>query len=159
MTPITSILVPVDFSTHADRAFDYALTLARSFSAYVELLHVVEDPFAGGGWGSEVYLSDIDGLRERAIAEASTRLDEIRAALPAHDVPVVVTVRMGRPAETIVEYAQAVHADLIVMGTHGRTGLAHLFVGSVAERVVRTAACPVLTVGANTLEHEGHAAA
>ena len=159
MTAITRILVPVDFSTHADRAFEFALSLARSFHAYVELLHVVEDPFAAGGWGSEVYLSDIDGLRERAIADASTRLDDIRAALSAQDVPVVVTVRMGRPAQTIVDYAQAVHADLIVMGTHGRTGFAHLFVGSVAERVVRAAACPVLTVGAKTLEHEGRAAA
>jgi nucleotide-binding universal stress UspA family protein len=158
MTAITRILVPVDFSTHADRAFDFALTLARSFDAYLELLHVVEDPFAAGGWGSEVYLSDIDGLRERAIADASTRLDKCRALL-AQDVPVVATVRMGRPAQTIVEYAQAVHADLIVMGTHGRTGFAHLFVGSVAERVVRTAACPVLTVGADALEHEKRAAA
>jgi universal stress protein A len=159
MTAITRILVPVDFSTHADRAFGYALTLARSFDASVELLHVVEDPFAGGGWGSEVYLSDIDGLRARAIEQASVRLEECRAALLAQDVPVATTVRMGRPAQTIVEHAKAIGADLIVMGTRGRTGLAHMIAGSVAERVVRTALCPVLTVSAHGLEHEGVAAA
>jgi nucleotide-binding universal stress UspA family protein len=159
MTAITRILVPTDFSAHADRAIEYAVTLARSFNAYIELLHVVEDPFAGGGWGSEVYLSDIDGIRERAMTDATNRLEACRAELLAHKVPMTASTRMGRPEKTILEHAAAVHADLIVMGTRGRTGLAHMIAGSVAERVVRTAPCPVLTVSATTVEHGTHAAA
>jgi universal stress protein A len=159
MTAITRILVPMDFGAHADRAADYALTLARNCRAWVELLHVVEDPFAAGGWGSEMYLTDIEGLRERALEEASTQLDEIRESLLGRNVPLLATVRMGRPAQTIVDYATDAHADLIVMGTRGRTGLAYMITGSVAERVVRTAPCPVLTVGAHRVEREGPVAA
>jgi nucleotide-binding universal stress UspA family protein len=159
MTVINRILVPTDFSAYADRAAEYAITLAQRFNADIELLHVVEDPFAGGGWGSEVYLADIDGIRERAMTDATTRLEACRAALLAHTVPITATVRMGRPPKTILEHADAVHADLIVMGTRGRTGLAHMIAGSVAERVVRTAPCPVLTVGAAGVEHGTHAAA
>lgn len=159
MTPITRILVPVDFSEHADRALEYALTLAKSFRAWVELLHVVEDPFAAGGWASEVYVSDLDGLRQRALGDASKQLDACRSAILGEGVPVLATVRMGAVAQTIVEYAKAVDAHLIVTGTHGRTGLAHLMLGSVAERVVRTAPCPVLTVGTSDVTRKVHAAA
>lgn len=119
---------------------------------------MVEDPFAGGGWGSEVYLADIDGIRERAMTDASARLEARRAALLGQNISITASVRMGRPAKTIIEHAEAVHADLIVMGTRGRTGLAHMIAGSVAERVVRTAPCPVLTVGASGVEHETRAA-
>ena len=157
MTAIARILVPVDFSTHADRAIEYALALGKQFGACVELFHVVEDPFGSGGWGSEVYVSDLDGLRERAIAEARTHLEARRAAI-ARDTSVVAAVRMGHVAQTIIDYAKDVGADLIVMGTHGRTGLAHFIIGSVAERVVRLAPCPVLTVGVHPA-NKAHAAA
>jgi nucleotide-binding universal stress UspA family protein len=157
MTAIARIVVPVDFSAHADRAIEYAVTLGKHFGACVELFHVVEDPFGSGGWGSEVYLSDLDGLRERALEEARVRLEACRAAIPAGPFSVVATVRMGHVAQTIIDYAKNAHADLIVMGTHGRTGLAHFIIGSVAERVVRLAPCPVLTVG--TVSASAHAAA
>ena len=158
MTVIARIVVPVDFSAHADRAVEYATTLGKHFGACVDLLHVVEDPFGSGGWGSEVYVSDLDGLRERALEEAKVRLETCRSAIPAGPFSVVATVRLGHVAQTIVDYAKNANADLIVMGTHGRTGLAHFIIGSVAERVVRLAPCPVLTVG---LEKAGkaHAAA
>jgi nucleotide-binding universal stress UspA family protein len=159
MTAITRILVPVDFSTHAERATDYAVTLGRTFGACVELLHVVEDPFAAGGWGSEMYITDIDGIRKRAMAEATTRLEAYKVAIPAQEIPFVTNVRMGHVAQTIVEYAQSIRADLIVMGTHGRTGLAHFIIGSVAERVVRLAPCPVLTVGVTGAAQKATAAA
>ena len=158
MTAIARIVVPVDFSTHADRAIEYAMAMGKHFGACVELFHVVEDPFGSGGWGSEVYVSDLDGLRERAVKEAKARLEARRAAIPASNVPLVATVRMGHVAQTIVDYAADVQADLIVMGTHGRTGVAHFIIGSVAERVVRVAPCPVLTVGAHRLD-KAHAAA
>jgi len=158
MTAIARIVVPVDFSTHADRAIDYAMAMGKHFGACVELFHVVEDPFGCGGWGSEVYVSDLDGLRERVVKEAKARLEARRAAIPASNVTLVATVRMGHVAQTIVDYAADVQADLIVMGTHGRTGVAHFIIGSVAERVVRVAPCPVLTVGAHRIE-KAHAAA
>jgi nucleotide-binding universal stress UspA family protein len=158
MTAINRILVPVDFSAHADRAIEYAVTMGKHFGACVELLHVVEDPFESGGWGSEVYMSDLDGLRQRALDEAKTRLERCRSTLTGGEFSIVATVRMGHIAHTIVEYATAISADLIVMGTHGRTGLAHFIIGSVAERVVRMAPCPVLTVGLEKT-NKAHAAA
>jgi nucleotide-binding universal stress UspA family protein len=158
MTVIARILVPVDFSEHSDRAVEYAVAMGKHFGASVELFHVVEDPFESGGWGSEVYVSDLDGLRAQALDEAKARIERCRSAIPAGDVPIIATVRMGHVANTIVEYAAAVPADLVVMGTHGRTGLAHFIIGSVAERVVRLAACPVLTVGLEKAK-SAHAAA
>ena len=158
MTAIARILVPVDFSAHAGRATEYAVTLGKHFGACVELFHVVQDPFESGGWGSEVYISDLDGLRERALEEAKVRLETCRSSIPAGPYSVVATVRMGHVAQTIVDYAKSVQADLIVMGTHGRTGLAHFIIGSVAERVVRLAPCPVLTVGLEK-SNKAHAAA
>jgi nucleotide-binding universal stress UspA family protein len=158
MTAIARIVVPVDFSTHADRAIDYAVMLGQQFGACVELFHVVEDPFGSGGWGSEVYVSDLDGLRARALEESKRRLEARRSMIPAPGLPLVATVRMGHVAQTIVDYAKDVGADLIVMGTHGRTGLAHFIIGSVAERVVRVAPCPVLTVG-GAFAGRAHAAA
>jgi len=152
MTPIARIVVPVDFSTHADRAIEYAITLGKHFGACVELLHVVEDPFGAGGWGSEVYVSDLDHLRERALEDAKVCLETRRSSISAGSLPLVATVRMGHVPQTIVDYAKTVQADLIVMGTHGRTGLAHFIIGSVAERVVRLAPCPVLTVGGVTAD-------
>jgi universal stress protein A len=158
MTAINRILVPVDFSAHSDRAIEYAMTMGKHFGSCVELLHVVEDPFESGGWGSEVYLSDLDGLRQRALDEAQARLESCRSTLSGGGLSIVATVRMGHVAHTIVEHATAIRADLVVMGTHGRTGLAHFIIGSVAERVVRLASCPVLTVGLEN-SNKAHAAA
>jgi nucleotide-binding universal stress UspA family protein len=143
---ITRILVPMDFSAHSDVALRYATTLASRFGATVELLHVVEDPFVSGAWGFEAYLPNLAEVQEQLVAEAENRLAECRATVSGQGVPAVATVRTGRIASTIVEYAKGLEADLIVMGTHGRTGFTHLVMGSVAERVVRMAPCPVLTV-------------
>jgi nucleotide-binding universal stress UspA family protein len=143
---ITRILVPIDFSAHSERALDHAAALAKTFGASVELLHVVEDPFAHGGWGSEMYIPDITQTRQAAIEDAERQIEATRTAIADRRVPIVTSVRMGRPAPTIIEHADAVNANLIVMGTHGRTGVARMLIGSVAEQVVRTAHCPVLTV-------------
>ena len=103
MTAISRIIVPVDFSAHADRAIEYAVTMGKHFGACVELFHVVEDPFGSGGWGSEVYLSDLDGLRERALEEGKARLERCRDAVVVGSLPIVATVRMGHVAQTIVD--------------------------------------------------------
>jgi nucleotide-binding universal stress UspA family protein len=141
---ISRILVPVDFSAHSDRALRYAARLAGQVGAAVELLHVVED-FTYGAF-SEVYVPNVPAMTEEAINSAVDRLTPLKAEVFPHGADVETVVYVGRPAATIVEHARAGKFDLIVMGTHGRTGLPHLFMGSVAEHVVRTAPCPVLTV-------------
>jgi universal stress protein A len=150
-TSITRILVPMDFSAHADHAMDYATALAARLGASIELLHVVEDPLLPAA-SAEVYMPNLEELRESLIEDARRRLAACEATIGGHSVPVVSVVRLGRPSFTIVEYATTALPDLIVMGTHGRTGFAHLLMGSVAERVVRTAPCPVLTLRAAVTE-------
>jgi glycine betaine transporter len=143
---ITNILVPVDFSPHAERAFGYAATLAHRFGAKLALLHVVDDSFVTGGWSSEIYVSNVPELMENLIADAERRLATLKASAAALGLTAETGVIRGRPAPAIVEHAKNGGFDLIVMGTHGRTGVSHVVMGSVAERVLRKAPCPVLTV-------------
>jgi len=151
---ITRILVPIDFSAHSDRALRYATALADRFSATVEVLHVVEDPFVSGAWSPEAVAPNIPELLADLVAAARGKLDDLKAAAIAKGVRlktiVLTTVVSGRPADTIADYARTERFDLIVMGTHGRTGLSHALLGSVAERVVRIAPCPVMTVRETT---------
>ena len=158
---ITKILVPVDFSPHAERAFRYATTLARRLGAQLGLVHVVEDPFVTGAWNSEIYVPNIPELLQDLIAGAERELATLKASDAAKGLTVETAVITGRPSHTLVEHAKEGGFDLIVMGTHGRTGLAHVVMGSVAERVVRKAPCPVLTVRAtdNAEAHDKSAAA
>ncbi|MBI3048109.1 MAG: universal stress protein [Acidobacteria bacterium] len=151
---ISRILVPVDFSAHSELALGYATALASRFDASLHLLHVVEDPVATGAWGSEGVLPDLTELRKELVADAERRLKAYRSDAERTRVPVVTTAEMGLTSHTVVEYARALDIDLIVMGTHGRTGVAHLFMGSVAERVLRHAPCPVLTVRAGARAQE-----
>jgi nucleotide-binding universal stress UspA family protein len=146
---ITRILVPTDFSADANAAFDYARELARKFDAPVHLLHVVEDPLAAGMWSSEIYTAEIAGLQVNLVRDAEERL---RRSVPDAGGTVSTEVRTGNAAKQIIETARETGADLIVMGTRGRTGVAHVIMGSVAERVVRLAPCPVLTLRAETLQ-------
>jgi nucleotide-binding universal stress UspA family protein len=141
---ITRILVPTDFSADAEVAVAHAAEFAQRFGAAVHLLHVVDDTLAAGMWSSEMYTAEVAGLQVNLVKDAEQRIRQ--ATLPTSGVPLHTEVRTGRPAATIVEAARELSADLIVMGTTGRTGVAHLLLGSVAERVVRTAPCPVLTI-------------
>jgi nucleotide-binding universal stress UspA family protein len=145
---ITKILVPVDFSPHAERAFHYATTLAHRLGAQLSLLHVVEDPFVSGAWSAEVYVPNVPELLDNVIRGAEGQLATLKESAAARGLTADTTVITGRPAHAIVERAREGGFDLIVMGTHGRTGLSHVVMGSVAERVVRRAACPVLTMHA-----------
>jgi nucleotide-binding universal stress UspA family protein len=156
---IRSILVPVDFSPHSDRAVSYATGLATQLGASIELLHVVEDPFLAGAWNPEIYIPDVTQILTALSDDAESRLAITKAGIRAQGIKASSIVRQGAPASTIVEHAGAGHFDVIVMGTHGRTGLAHALLGSVAERVLRHASCPVLTVTeAAALAHRGDAA-
>jgi universal stress protein A len=142
MAPITRILVPTDFSEGADEALAYALTLADQVGATVRLVHVFDDP-AAVVLDAHVYVPMLPEMRAEIMTTIGRELTA-RVATAHKNVPTEVLT--GAPAKTIVEAARRHQCDLIVMGTHGRHGVAHLFLGSVAERVVRTAACPVLVV-------------
>ena len=143
---ITNILVPMDFSPHAEHAFTYATRFAERFGAKLALLYVVDDSFVTGGWSSEIYVSNVPELMENLIADADRRLAALKASAAALGLTAETAVIRGRPAHAIVEHAKNGGFDLIVMGTHGRTGVSHVVMGSVAERVLRKAPCPVLTV-------------
>lgn len=141
---IQRILVPVDFSDFSRAAVDAAIDLGRRFGATVDLLHVWEPPPLRPDlmvWAE----ADGETLWELARRNAGEQMRELCATLPAGSIRHTEIVP-GNPAEVIVERARAEGYDLIVVGTHGRTGVSHLLVGSVAEKVVRLAACPVLTV-------------
>ncbi len=141
---IARILVPTDFSATSDTALGYAITVAKQFGASLHLLHVVDDPFVGGAFGSEVYITSVPAMRVHLVDEAASKLARL---LPlCKRVGARTEVRVGKPADVIREVAEEHGVDLIVMGTHGRTGIAHLLLGSVAEKIVREAPCPVLTV-------------
>ena len=141
MTTIKRILVPTDFSEPADQALDYALQLAAALNATVSIAHVLDDPFERTLY-SEQYVPMPDAVREEILSYVRERLAARVARSGRHDV--TSEILSGPPAQAIVNRAR--DADLIVMGTHGRHGMAHLLMGSVAERVVRSAPCPVLTV-------------
>jgi nucleotide-binding universal stress UspA family protein len=144
----THILVPTDFSPASDAALACAKELAIKFNARLSLLHVVTDPKATGFWTPEVYVPVGEEVRERFLREARQRLDN---ALPADErarFRARTEARTGVAAEGIQDFAREHDVDLIVMGTHGRRGLSHLLLGSVAEHMVRNSPCPVMTTRA-----------
>jgi universal stress protein A len=141
----TRILVPIDFSAPSDAALEYARTVARRFGASLHLLHVADDPYRAL-YSAEVYVPEMEGLRDEILGDATDRLKDRLQSSDIRELDATAEAIIGTPAGSIVEYAGAHDIDLIVMGTHGRGGMSHLLMGSVAERVVRTAPCPVLTV-------------
>jgi nucleotide-binding universal stress UspA family protein len=143
---IKQILVPTDFSETADAALEYACVLAGQLGATVRLLHVLEDPIITEGLTAEAYIAEAPMVRNAMLRDAEERLEARRTPPREGAAQVEAEVLVGHGARTIAEYAGERNFDLIVMGTHGRTGIAHLLLGSVAERLVRTAPCPVLTV-------------
>jgi nucleotide-binding universal stress UspA family protein len=144
MTTYKRILVPSDFSDTSARALEHAKSVAERFEASLELLHVVPNPFMANAATLYVGMPLPPDFLNELERDARQRLDE--ALVDRQHFKVRSVVKVGDPLLEIVEHARSERVDLIVMGTHGRTGVSHLFLGSVAERVVRTAACPVLTV-------------
>jgi nucleotide-binding universal stress UspA family protein len=137
MTP-QHILVPLDFSEPADEALMYAITMAKQLQARITLLHVIDiPPLAGANLTTQMF-----AIEEAAQRAADVSLQRVRDA----GVQGESLVNQGIPWQEIVQQAKVIAADLIIMGTHGRTGLQHVFLGSVAEKVVRLAPCPVLVV-------------
>lgn len=144
MSNYERILVPVDFSLHSTEATRVAADLARRLGATLTLVHVY-DPVAQGLPDGFVLVPplDIDRLFDAFRAQLA---DNQRLAVDAGAPRVETKLLQGFVAGQIVEFAERGEFNLIVMGTHGRTGLQHLIMGSIAERVVRLAPCPVLTL-------------
>jgi nucleotide-binding universal stress UspA family protein len=141
---IKRILCPVDFSDSSDYALRYALAFASAYDADLEVMHVVELPFMPPYAASTA--PDLTLAVERIKEESQKMLDRLAERSRALGLRVASRLVMGAPFVEIINAARAGTADLIVMGTHGRTGLRHVLIGSVAEKVVRKAPCPVLTV-------------
>ena len=142
---VKRILCPVDFSDSSDHAMRYAAALAGTFGADLTLLHVVAPVVAA--LPGETALPDMLQTNIDELVEACRKRLELTVdTLAADGLTVQHKVVNGVPFIEIIRYAREAETDLIVMGTHGRTGLGHLLIGSVAERVVRKAPCPVLTV-------------
>jgi len=136
MIRLTRILVGTDFGPQADNALRYGRALADTFGASLYLLHIAENSFL------RATPTDPATLRDATVRILNQRLTDDDGRRDAH----AVLETSDHPAEAIVAYAAANQIDLIILGTHGRDGLAHLLVGSVAEAVVRSAPCPVLIV-------------
>ena len=150
----THILVPTDFSEPSDSALEYARVLAAKFGASLHLLHVVEGPLASGPFGTEVFVTQPAALERELFENAKAKLEHRRISAMHPGQNAATEIVGGVTARAIVDYAVSRGMDLIVMGTHGRSGLPHLVMGSVAEKVVRHARCPVLTVRGLGLQTE-----
>ena len=143
MLQISRLLVPIDFSKFSDQALKYGMELSQKFQAELHLLHVLE-VYSSGAPQFTMGLA----LPERQEESNEVALEKL-AALPGDcpaELKVLRETAHGSPLVEIIKYASGHEIDMIVMGTHGRTGLSHVFLGSVAENVVRQAPCPVLVV-------------
>lgn len=149
MIDLKRILFATDFSECAVLAREMARQLAEQFGAELHILHVIHDlgvevPDFGMGLAFPGYLENI-GTQQREMKEGASKLLSQERS-DCGSVNVVTEVRFGKPFVEIIKYARDTEMDLIVVGSHGRSGITHLLIGSVAERVVRKAPCPVLTV-------------
>jgi universal stress protein A len=138
------ILAPTDFSEYSKQAIASALEWAKKFGAKLSILHVIElPPYPVEGYvPPNLSATFLDDLERQAAADLAQVVPEAEAT----NIAVARVTAVGTPSRKIIETAEAEQVDLIVMATAGRTGLSHLVMGSIAERVVRTASCPVLTI-------------
>lgn len=140
MRPVKRVVVPVDFAYHTDKLVDYAAYLAGEFSALTYFIHVVE--FYPGN--SMTPLSYVQDYEEKLLADVRVRMDKLLEDNRERCKGCTGKVIVGDPVDSIIEYAESKDADLIIMGTHGVKGLEKILLGSVAERVLKAAHCPVL---------------
>jgi nucleotide-binding universal stress UspA family protein len=143
MINLKKILVPTDFSVGSEVALRYARELATAFQAQLHILHVLEDPIPYTS--VEAFAVPVQFYQdlEKSVRQ---RMEQVLDAEDRQKFDAQLTTEQGSPFVQIIKYAKANEMDLIVMGTHGRGPIAHMLLGSVAEKVVRKAPCPVLTV-------------
>jgi len=138
-----TLLVPTDFSPHSEKAVALAIELAKLSGAKIHLLHCYQVNVGG----VSPYGVTVPEEFNRQIREAAARsIEALEQQVAASGVPVEAHITPSYPSEAVSELADEIHADLVIMGTRGATGLKHILLGSVAERTLRTAPCPVLTV-------------
>lgn len=142
--PLRTILSPVDFSENSLAAVEYAAYFARQSNATVYLLYVIEELRLP----AELYHQNESGIADLGWAEktAKEKLQAIAREHLGQEMRYEILARVGDPATVILAIADHIEAELIVIATHGRKGLAHLILGSVAEKVMRESLCPVLTI-------------
>ncbi len=138
---IRKIMVPTDFTTYSDHAIEYAIMVARKFKAKMLLVHVIE-PLAYSVTDTMQVFDHYTALK----TVAKPILENLQKRLLKKGLKVDSILLDGNPYLEIVKKSREAGVDLIIMGTHGRTGIEHILMGSVAERVVRLASCPVVTV-------------
>ncbi len=138
------IVVPVDFSEYTDEILEYASAIAKRFDASVHVIHVVPSMEYFTPYESFMAAEYLETMQKNVENEITRQLDEAAAKVTVPGV--TKAIRTGSAFIEITEYAESIGADLIVMGTHGRGGLEHILLGSVAEKVVRKSKCPVLTI-------------
>ena len=142
---IDKIIVPIDFSDASEHAARYAAKLSRRLNASVHLIHVLEEmPVSPGPL--EFYAGESPEAREERYQCARRRLNALAESVATYATRVTIEVRSGAIAESIGRAVVDYGADLVVMSTHGRTGMSHLLMGSVAEKVIQNARCPVLAI-------------
>ncbi len=141
------ILVPTDFSEPSDAALDYAVSLAQKLGASIHVVHSFELPVVGLPSGVLTISAE---MASRIIDAAQTALAQLSEKYEQRGVKLETLIEQADPREGVLSAAKKIGADLIVMGTHGRRGLARALIGSVTEAVVRTSPVPVLTVHAET---------
>ncbi len=151
MIKLNRVLIPTDFSDFSSPALKYGCAIAARFDAEIHLLHVVPDPAMlvpeAAAFSADVMIEQSELLK----AEGVKSLQNLPSDGWSDSKPIVREVRIGVAFVEIIDYAAQNEIDLIVIGTHGRSGLMHVLMGSVAERIVRKSPCPVLTV-----KPEGH---
>ena len=144
---IKHILVPIDFSLFADQALEYAIELAKSFSARLTLLHVIHfPPLMTDEYDTSGYVTYLEEIE----TDAAQHMQVLRNRMHEEGLQGETVIVHEVPFQAIINTAKEKAVDLIVMGTHGRTGLTHVLMGSVAERVVRLAPCAVLVTRGKT---------
>ena len=140
MKDITSVIVPVDFLKHTDKLVDYSISMAGKLSAVIHFLHVVSFPTGDAMMGAP-FAADYEG---KMLADAQARMSNLIEDNSEKCKGCTGEVVVGEPAEKIVEIAKAKGSDLVIMCTHGAKGLEKILLGSVTERVLKRADCPLL---------------
>lgn len=143
---IKRVLVPIDFSKDSLKALDYAADFAKPLGAELVTLFVIEPIYYAVPDLAGTAAGAVGGMIEEQRASAKQQLTRLQARYAKRKITLRTLLQTGTPYQAIVDTAKSLKAGLIVMSTHGRTGMKHLLLGSTAERVVRTATCPVLTM-------------
>jgi nucleotide-binding universal stress UspA family protein len=146
MIALKQLLVPTDFSIASGVALKYAKELATNFKATLHLLHVIEDMRIFGWTAPEGSVPPLYTLIDEMETKVHAGMEKLLSAAEREQFCARLSIRRGSPFVEIIRYARTENIDMIVLGTHGRGPIAHMLMGSVAERVVRKSPCPVLTV-------------